>query len=382
MNNTASSPRTTSSTRGEQVHNRVRLALLGVRSSAPVTRSGGAGPSDDGHFTVNGRGAAIPINPDSPFVLDSDGRISVDGADLGLDVEPVSRPRFYDMTTAEGVSYEKIAKLHGKDVLTTTVVQTCVRYAESERCRFCAIEESLNRGSTIAVKTPAMLAEVAEAAYRLDGVSQMVMTTGTSNGRDRGARHLARCVQAVKKAVPDLQIQVQCEPPADLSTLTDLRIAGAGSIGIHVESMDDDVRRRWLPGKSRVPLDEYREAWREAVRVFGWNQVSTYIIIGLGEKDDEVVAAAGELIDMGVYPFIVPFRPLAGTLATDVDNVPAPDTGRVTDITERVAARLQLAGMRGEDQRAGCAACGACSALDSAQGPAQMSGSCKGAPDA
>ncbi|CUU66683.1 MSMEG_0568 family radical SAM protein [Corynebacterium variabile] len=348
----------------DRVHNRVRLALLGVRGEAPVHRSGGAGPSDDGHFLVNGRGASLPYNPDSPFVLDSAGRISVDGADLGLDVEPVARPRFYDLSTDEGVAYEKIAKLHGKDVLATTVVQTCVRYGESERCRFCAIEESLQRGNTVAVKTPAMLAEVAEAAHRLDGVSQMVMTTGTSNGRDRGARHLARCVKAVKKAVPDLQIQVQCEPPAELSTITDLYEAGAGSIGIHVESMDDEVRRRWMPGKSQVPLDEYRAAWREAVRVFGWNQVSTYLILGLGEKDDEVVAAAGELIDMGVYPFVVPFRPLAGTLATDVDHVPAPDTDRVEEITRRVAARLRVAGMRGADQRAGCAACGACSALE------------------
>lgn len=348
------------------VTNRVRLALLGVRSDAPVTRSGGAGPSDDGHFLLNGLGAAIPRNPDSPFVLDGTGRISADGADLGFDVEPVARPRFYDLSTADGVAYEKIAKLHGKDVLATTVVQTCMRYDESERCRFCAIEESLNRGTTVAVKTPAMLAEVAEAALRLDGVSQMVMTTGTSRGRDRGARHLARCVRAIKDAVPDLQIQVQCEPPAELSTITDLHDAGAGSIGIHVESMDDGVRRRWTPGKSRVPLDEYRAAWREAVRVFGWNQVSTYLILGLGEKDDEVVAAAGELIDMGVYPFVVPFRPLAGTLATDVDRVPAPDADRVAEVTRRVADRLRAAGMRGEDQRAGCAACGACSALNSA----------------
>ena len=85
-------------------------------------------------------------------------------ADLGFDVAPVVRPKFYDLQTDEGVAYDKIAKLHGKNVLATTVVQTCVRYDESERCRFCAIEASLDAGTTIAVKTPAMLAEVAEAA--------------------------------------------------------------------------------------------------------------------------------------------------------------------------------------------------------------------------
>lgn len=128
-----------------------------------------------------------------------------------------------------------------------------MRYDEAERCRFCAIEASLEAGSTIAVKTPAQLAEVAEAAARLDGIRQMVMTTGTSKGRDRGATHLARCVRAVLEAVPGLPIQVQCEPPSDVSALQALKDAGAVSIGIHVESMDDEVRRRWTPARRASP---------------------------------------------------------------------------------------------------------------------------------
>lgn len=348
------------------VSTRVDLALLGVRTAVPVSRRGGAGPSDDGHFLVAGEGAAIPMNPESPYVLSPQGRVTVDGADLGLEVTPVSRPRFYDLATADGTSYEKIAKLHGRDVLATTVVQTCVRYDEADRCRFCAIQASLDAGLTVAVKTPAMLAEVAEAAVRLDGVTNMVMTTGTSNGWDRGAKHLARCVRAVKEVVPQLEIQVQCEPPADLRAITDLREAGASSIGIHVESMDEEVRRRWMPGKSTVTLDEYRAAWREAVRVFGWNQVSTYLLVGLGEDSDEMVEGARELISMGVYPFIVPFRPLAGTLAADVDHIPAPHREQLRYVTVRVAALLAAAGMRGADQKAGCATCGACSVLKTA----------------
>ncbi len=346
------------------IRRRVDIAIRGVRVDAPVQRTGGAGPSDDGHLRVAGRAAAVPRNPDSPYTV-SGGRLLLDGADLGLDVETVARPRFYDLTTADGVSYEQIARLHGTDVLATTVVQTCIRYEESQRCRFCAIEEALTAKSTTAVKSPAQLAEVAEAAVRLDGVRQVVMTTGTSAGRDRGARHLARCVRAVRQAAPSLAIQVQCEPPSDLAVITDLRQAGADSIGIHVESMDDEVRRRWTPGKATVPLDRYREAWAEAVRVFGRNQVSTYLLLGLGEEPDDVVVWAAELAAMGVYPFVAPFRPLAGTLAVQ-DGAVAPDPAMVDDVTRRVAAVLLAHGMRGSDQRAGCAACGACSALSAA----------------
>ena len=247
-------------------------------------------------------------------------------------------------------------------------MQTCIRYTqESTRCRFCTIEESLRSGATTQVKFPEQLAEVAAAAVRLDGVAQMVMTTGTSNGADRGAKHLARCVRAVKAAVPALPIQVQIEPPVDMAWIDALHQAGAEAIGIHIESMDPEVRARWTPGKATVPLSRYWEAWERAVAVFGRNRVSTYLLVGLGEDPDELVADAEALIDRGVYPFVVPYRPLVGSLA-HADGVPAPDPATLLNVTTRVASALELAGMRGADQGAGCAACGACSALQAAGG--------------
>ncbi|MER6536038.1 MSMEG_0568 family radical SAM protein [Streptomyces sp900105755] len=349
-----------------RIMTRAELALRGVASDAPVRRPDGAGPSDDGHVLVDGANAALPRNPHSPYSV-RDGKVWLGDEDTGISFTAVQRPKFYDLTTADGVRYEQIARLHGSDVLATTVVQTCIRYAEPDRCRFCTIEESLRSGATVAAKTPAQLAEVAEAAVRLDGVKQMVMTTGTTTGPDRGARNLVRSVRAVLEAVPGLPIQVQCEPPGDLGWIRALHDAGATAIGIHVESLDEEVRRRWMPGKSTVPPAEYEAAWDEAVRVFGPNRVSTYLLVGLGEDPDELVAGAGRLIDRGVYPFVVPFRPMSGTLAAR-DGVGAPGAELLTYVTEGVAAKLRAAGMSGADQRAGCAACGACSVLRAAGG--------------
>lgn len=348
---------------------RSELAVRGVRTETSVRRGPGAGPSDDGHLVVDGMNTALPIDPGSPYVVRDgrilDSRVGAAEVDLGVAVTPVRRPRFYDLTTADGVRYEQIALLHGADVLASTVVQTCIRYGEAERCRFCAIEESLRAGSTVAAKTPAQLAEVAEAAVRLDGVRQLVLTTGTTAGPDRGAVHLVRCVAAVTAAVPGLPIQVQIEPPGDLATIDALHAAGATAIGIHVEALDDAVRRAWMPGKGSVPMAEYEAAWDRAVTVFGRNRVSTYVLIGLGEDQDELVAGCASLIARGVYPFVVPVRVLPGTLAAR-DGAIGPDPAVVADVTARVAALLREAGMSGADQGAGCAACGACSALSAA----------------
>jgi hypothetical protein len=101
------------------------------------------------------------------------------------------------------------------------------------------------------------------------------------------------------------------------------------------------------------------------VRVFGRNRVSTYLLVGLGEDPDDLVAGALRLADRGVYPFVVPYRPLAGTLAM-ADGVGPPEPVVLESVTRRVAVGLRARGMFGADQGAGCAACGACSALQAA----------------
>jgi len=348
---------------------RAELAVRGLRAAPPVRRRAGAGPSDDGHWRLAGGCAALPLAPASPFALDTHGRLTRDGVVVeDTMVEAVERPRFYDLETEDGIPFDQLARLHGRDVLATTVVQTCIRYtAEDTRCRFCTIEESLRAGATTQVKRPEQLAEVAAAAVELDGVRQMVMTTGTSGGPDRGAKHLCKCVRAIKAAVPELPIQVQIEPPVDLSWIDALSDAGADAIGIHIEALDQEVRERWTPGKATVSVERYEEAWARALAAFGPNRVSTYLLVGLGEDPDELIAGAKRLIEAGVYPFVVPYRPLEGSLAHS-DGVEAPSAAVLADVTRQVGAALAGASMRGRDQVAGCAACGAYSALQHAGG--------------
>ncbi len=133
----------------------------------------------------------------------------------------------------------------------------------------------------------------------------------------------------------------------------------AGRLDLH---LDRQSRHRFQDGFHAA--DQVAGA---AVRVFGRNQVSTYVLIGLGEDPDELVAGAAKLIDRGVYPFVVPFRPMAGTLARRY-GIAGPAPSLVRDISERVAKLLQAAGMLGADQKAGCAACGACGILQAAGG--------------
>lgn len=329
-------------------------------------RKGGAGPSDHKAVTIDGTTVMVPIfnSPaaQSPYTLNTcteDWQLEREGSAIAP-IQFPHQPQFYQLQTADGIPYWKIALLHSRDVLATTVLQTCMRYSDAATaCQFCAIGQSLEAGRTIARKTPAQLAEVAAAAVRLDGVKHMIMTTGTPNTSDRGAAYLTECAKAIQARV-DLPIQAQCEPPDDFVWFERMQAAGVVSLGMHLEAADPEVRARIMPGKASVPLTHYFEAFEAAVRVFGWGQVNTYLLAGLGDSLETLVEMCDRLIQIGVYPFVVPFVPISGTpLAHD----PAPDSQFMLTLYQRVGDLLNRAGMSSADIKAGCAKCGACSAL-------------------
>jgi radical SAM protein (TIGR04043 family) len=348
------------------------LQTYGVRLVDPraglESRRGGAGPSDHKALTIEGVTVMAPVHTapafESPYVVerpDADGRATVkrDGVALA-DVHFPLRPRFYDLTTAEGVPYHHIATLHGRDVLATTVLQTCIRYqSRTKSCQFCAIGQSLAAGRTIERKTPAQLAEVAKAAVELDGVKHMVMTTGTPRGSDRGAALLCESAMAVKNAVY-LPIQAQCEPPDDFEWFRRLKSAGVDALGMHIEVVSPDLRRRLMPGKSEIPVARYLDAFGAAVPVFGRGQVSTYILAGLGDSAQDILDLCAKLVTLGVYPFVVPFVPISGT---PLESHPAPSAEFMHGLLQKLAQMLVGAGLKAADIKAGCGKCGACSSL-------------------
>jgi biotin synthase-related radical SAM superfamily protein len=66
-----------------------------------------------------------------------------------------TRPRFYDLSTAEGIPYEQIATLHSHDVLATTVLQHCIRMNDkATACQFCSIDQSLKDGRALFASAP------------------------------------------------------------------------------------------------------------------------------------------------------------------------------------------------------------------------------------
>jgi radical SAM protein (TIGR04043 family) len=342
------------------------LQAVGLRleTRLETTRKGGAGPSDSGMLWIEGVPVTVPPNDDSPYSLraENDGQGVYFGAVKVASVSGTARPKFYDLTTEEGIPYHHIALLH-LDSLASTVVQTCNYWGTSDQCGFCGIEVSLAAGRTIVKKTPAMLAEVAVAARDLDGAVDATLTTGSSAAPDRGALYVSRCAQAVKQAA-GLPVEVQFEPPRDLAVLDRVHDLGVDAVGIHVESFDPSVLARVAPGKFRTGIPRYFQTWERAVELFGEGRVSTYVILGMGEDPELTVEMCKRAVDIGVYPFVVPLRPVAGSLMA---QVPAPAREYTEPIYRKVAGFLAERGLGADTAVAGCARCQACSSLNLVQ---------------
>jgi radical SAM protein (TIGR04043 family) len=193
----------------------------------------------------------------------------------------------------------------------------------------------------------------------LDGVSHVVLTTGTPNATDRGARVLCESAAAIYRATR-LPIQAQCEPPDDFGWFARMRESGVATLGMHLEAVEPAVRARAMPGKAKVPVSYYLAAFEAAVAVFGRGQVSTYLIAGLGDSKESLLEMSRTLIALGVYPFVVPLVPIAGTR---LEHATPPSAAFMREILEPLGAMLAEAHLTSNDIKAGCGKCGACSSL-------------------
>lgn len=348
------------------------IQSLGVRiQGGTLQRTGGAGPAEAGSLVIEGHAINVPTS--SPYVANSPYSLRLQGNNLLLyknhveilPVEAIGQPRYYRYTTTDGTPCGKIALLHGTDCLATSVLQTCAHWNTQNRCRFCGIELSLAGQNTVLLKTPDQLAETARKAKTMDTIRHVVLTTGTATPPGEEFSILARSAVAVKKST-GLPIHAQCMPPRNMDRLKELQDAGIDTVGIHIESFDTEILKTMAPVKAAMGLTRYLKTWQKAVDIFGPNQVSSFILVGLGETPDSVISGSDLLADMGVYPFVVPLRPIPGS---HMEHALPPDPEIMKPIYRKVSMILSKKGLSHTQNMAGCVRCGACSALPAYEQP-------------
>ena len=335
-------------------------------------RIGGAGPLGGRYFLFENRAivnAALWSDPQkSNFVV----KESVDGYFKIYDnknkiehsrLKLVQNPHYYNpgYITTDGTPMKKIALVHGIDCLSSTIYQKCVYQGCGEGCKFCGIELSLENDTTIEEKNYTQMSEVIAAAKKEGRCNHMTLTSGTDETIDKGANRYIELLKGVKNNYPNLPLHIQIEPLEDLSYINELKEAGADTIGIHLEVLDQNIRKIITPGKFRIPYDLYVKNWKHALEVFGKNQVSSYVLTGFGETPDDFILGVEKVISLGVIPYITPVRSIPGT-----KELPTTNPNLMVEIYSKAAKLMKEYGVNPLKSKAGCVRCGGCSSINDA----------------
>ena len=162
----------------------------------------------------------------------------------------------------------------------------------TRRCRFCAVK-TVDRAQPPDPDEPA---HVGEAVARM-GVGYVVITSVDRDDLpDGGAAHYAACVRAIRGASPDTVVETLIPDYAgdDLATLMEAR---PDVLAHNVEVVPRLQRKVRDP---RCSFERSEETLRRAKELVPGGFTKSSLMVGLGEREDEVLASFERLRAVGV----------------------------------------------------------------------------------
>jgi biotin synthase len=111
--------------------------------------------------------------------------------------------------------------------------------------------------------------------------------------------------------------------PLNEDQMETLAEAGVNRISIALDAATEEIFDKIKGRLAGGPYvwERQREALKEAVKTLGEDSVTTHLIVGLGETEEEMIQTIQWCVDLGVYPGLFAFTPIPGTL---LENSPQP----------------------------------------------------------
>jgi biotin synthase len=125
--------------------------------------------------------------------------------------------------------------------------------------------------------------------------------------------HVEALVKEIKKTI-DLPVSVSCQPLNSQNILR-LKNVGAGRVGIALDAATETIFRK-IKGVEAGSVYSWPQEFsllEDALAVFGAGNVSTHLIVGLGETEKEAAGLVQRCVDWGVLPALFAFTPVRGT---------------------------------------------------------------------
>jgi len=120
------------------------------------------------------------------------------------------------------------------------------------------------------------------------------------------------------KSVASLPLSVSCQPFGE-EEMKSLAEMGVDRIGIPLDAATKDIFDKIKGSLANGPYTwaKHQEALKIAVKIFGRGKVSTHLIVGLGETENDMVKMIQWCADNSIYPSLFSFTPVPGTALED-----------------------------------------------------------------
>ncbi|RJQ30143.1 MAG: lipoyl synthase [Peptococcaceae bacterium] len=186
-------------------------------------------------------------------------------------------------TVCQGARCPNLSECFTRGTATFMILGDCC----TRRCNFCAVAKGRPEPPD-----PAEPARVAEAAARL-GLKYVVITSVTRDDLpDGGAGHFARTVGEVRRAVPGAVVEVLVPDfQGNVSALASVLAAGPDVLNHNVET----VPRLYPLVRPRADYRRSLDLLREAGKLDRGVRIKSGLMVGLGEKREEVRAVMSDL---------------------------------------------------------------------------------------
>ena len=224
-------------------------------------------------------------------------------------------------------------------------------------CLFCTINEAGSKSKgDISVDTAFKLIE---SVSKKPDFHAVAITSGIGRSIEDQIEHMADLVSRVRKRFPEIPIGVE---PLITSKyqLMKLKEAGATEVKVNLEAATRDIFKIVCPARD---YDITLESIRCAVAVFGKGKVTSNIIVGFGETDDDVGYALEMLAHIGSVGNIrairlnkLNFDRLTEALGRSIGI----DKNRLISLAKMQKQILERHGLSTKEFKTMCFPCGCC----------------------
>jgi molybdenum cofactor biosynthesis enzyme MoaA len=224
-------------------------------------------------------------------------------------------------------------------------------------CRFCT-SPSLDKRITKDLDPDKVVAMILKLAERPD-LKAVAITSAVVSDPQSTVDKLAYVIRKVRERLPDIPIGV--EPYIDrLEQVDQLKAAGADEIKLNIETFDRGIFEKVCGEQDQNSI---MEAISYAGKVFGRGKVTSNIIVGMGETDENVLEGVEALARLGCVATLRPLRLNElnrGPMTEALGELEPISPQRMLDLARKQREVLERHGLTSYTLHTMCHECGCC----------------------